>query len=196
LSRKQAFAGFGAFFCPENKRSPKKRSSRRIRAQDTGLRGGKIRPGGPKFFQGGSCPPASYFPRLWAMVCDYSIRHHERGQGGPRLLDFHTWYKYIRYRLNSAIYQSFFANFWSFFSLPPLPWKRLNNSAIFRSFLLFFDLFFRCPLPLEIFLPTPLFCAIDGSNTLIINTFRMDVDYVQHTNDFWCILKQHLALQN
>jgi len=48
---------------------------------------------------------------------------------GGRDVDFHTWYKYSRYRL---------------------------KSAIFRSFLLLFDHFFFVPLPFEIFLLTPL----------------------------------------
>jgi len=50
-------------------------------------------------------------------------------------------------------YFSVFLLFSVFFSLA-FPWKRLN-SAIFRSFLLFFGLLFRCPFPLKIFLPTP-----------------------------------------
>jgi len=60
------------------------------------------------------------------------------GKGGAVTpLDFQTWYKYSKKRLKSGP-----------------PWKR--NSAIFRFFLLIFGLFFRCPLPLEDFLPTHL----------------------------------------
>jgi len=59
------------------------------------------------------------------------------GQGeAMATLDFHTWYKYSRYRLNSAV-------FWSlllFFG---------------RLFFLLFSVFIPLP-PLEIFLPTPL----------------------------------------
>jgi len=58
---KKVFAGYGAFFCPENKRSSKKRSSPDLErfsvpkmAQDTGIRGGgKSRPGG-------RCSPTSH----------------------------------------------------------------------------------------------------------------------------------------
>jgi len=67
---KKVFVGIGAFFCPENERFPKKkRSSPDLErfsvpnmAQDTDLRGGKIRPGGAKIFPGWRLPP--YFQRL------------------------------------------------------------------------------------------------------------------------------------
>jgi len=37
-------------------------------AQDISLRGAKVAQGGPNYLQGGSCPPAPYFPRLWKKV--------------------------------------------------------------------------------------------------------------------------------
>jgi len=53
------------------------------------------------------------------------------------------------------------------FSVGPL-WKRLN-SAIFRTFLLFFGLIFCCPHSLEIFLPKPLtlWCCISSKEPFI-----------------------------
>jgi len=62
----------------------------------------------------------------------------------PSPPDFHTRYFSVFF----AIFQCFFAIFLfrSFFPVAPLPWKRIN-SAIFRYFLLFFGLLFRCPPP-------------------------------------------------
>jgi len=74
----------------------------------------------------------------------------QRGAGGAVApLDIHTWYKYSRERLKSAMFRCFSAIF-----VAPPPWKRLNR-AIFQTFLLFFGPFSVPPLP-EIFLPTPL----------------------------------------
>jgi len=51
FSKKKVFPGFGRIFVPKI-------------AQDTSLRGAKVAQRGPKYLQGGSCPPAPYFPRL------------------------------------------------------------------------------------------------------------------------------------
>jgi len=71
---------------------------------------------------------------------------HGRRQRGP-------WPPGFSIILNRGLNVLFFG----LFLLPP-PRKKLH-SAIFRYFLLIFSLFFRCPPPLEIFLPTPL-CAV------------------------------------
>jgi len=63
------------------------------------------------------------------------------GKGDRAPPYFHTWYKYSKKRLKSAIFRCFFAIFWSFFCCLLPPWKRLD-SAIFWSFLLFFWYFF------------------------------------------------------
>jgi len=68
------------------------------------------------------------------------------GSGGRGALDFHTWYKYSRERLKSAIFRCFLLFFGIFFRCPPLPWKRLN-SAIFRIFCYFSVIFSVAPLP-------------------------------------------------
>jgi len=58
-------------------------------------------------------------------------------------LDFHTWYRYSRERLNSAIFRSFSVALLS----PP---ERGLTVQFFAIFLLFFGLFFCCSAP-EIF---------------------------------------------
>jgi len=62
------------------------------------------------------------------------------GQGAVATLDFYTWYKYCR-RALKVLFFGLFCYFSVFFTVDPLPWKRLN-SAIFRYFLLIFDLLF------------------------------------------------------
>jgi len=69
--------------------------------------------------------------------CSSCVTNGRRQRGQRRTclappLDFHTWCRYSRCRLNSAMFRSFFVIFWSFFRCPS-PWKRLN-STIFHSF--------------------------------------------------------------
>jgi len=74
--------------------------------------------------------------------------------GGVPPLDFHTWNKYNRERLKSAISCfSFFSSLWSIFPLPPLS-KRESTVLFFGLGLLFFGLFISLLPPLENFLPT------------------------------------------
>jgi len=66
----KVFVGIRAFFCPENKRSPKKKKSspdlggflsqKWLRIQVSGE--AKVAQGGPKYLQGGSCPPCPLHP--------------------------------------------------------------------------------------------------------------------------------------
>jgi len=66
--QKKVFAGFGAFFWPENIGSPKNKNKKDLRrilerflvpnmAHNTGLKGGKSRPGGAKISPEGQLPP-------------------------------------------------------------------------------------------------------------------------------------------
>jgi len=115
----KVFAGTGAFFCPENKRSPKKkvfaglgaffkRSLRRIWAffvpkmvQDTSLRGAKVAQEGQNISRGGSCPPWLPTFRAYGANCRTFFgkgkgqgprRGGSRGARSPPPMDFHTWY--------------------------------------------------------------------------------------------------------
>jgi len=51
--KKKVFTGYEAVFLTQ------KTGSLKIMAQNKSLREGKNRPGGPKYLQGGSCPPTS-----------------------------------------------------------------------------------------------------------------------------------------
>jgi len=66
--------------------------------------------------------------------------------------DFHTWYKYSRQRLKSALFRCFFAIFRSFFRCPP----GRGLIVLFSVFFAIFRYFFPLPTLLEIFLPTRL----------------------------------------
>jgi len=82
------------------------------------------------------------------------------GSGGPggrksrAPLDFHTWYKYSREKLKSAIFRCSFAIFCLFSVAPPPPWKRLN-SAIFSDFFADFLVFIPLVPPWKIFCRRP-----------------------------------------
>jgi len=83
------------------------------------------------------------------------------GQGGRAPLNFHTWYKYSKYRLKKAIFRPFFLLFFVFFSVsPPLPRKWLNG-AIFRYFLLIFGIFSVSPPPGKFFCRRPWLTDLD-----------------------------------
>jgi len=76
----KVFAGIGAFICPGNKRSPKKKGLRRIwsvflsqkwlKIQVSG--GAKVAQRGPKYFQRVQLPP--YFRRRWTTTTTTSIK--------------------------------------------------------------------------------------------------------------------------
>jgi len=58
----------------------------------------------------------------------YFYGHRQRGQGNRAPLpppDFHTWYKYSREKLKSAIFRCFLLLF-GLFSVAPLPLKEVQ----------------------------------------------------------------------
>jgi len=71
------------------------------------------------------------------------------GQGGPcpPPPNFHTWFR------STVVYRGLIVLFFDLFSVAP-------PSSGRGLIVLFFGLFFRWPLLLEIFLPTPLKCAL------------------------------------